>query len=64
MSVAVSPVVALLILGSMDDHFNDARHPSHAGYDKLAFASGQVIWLGNYEPGTNRYFSGFAPANA
>jgi hypothetical protein len=61
MRVAASAVVALLILNFVDEHFNDARYMRAM---TSIFLRGQIIWLGNYEPGTNRYFSGFSPANA
>jgi hypothetical protein len=58
----MSAVVALLILNFVDEHLNHAA--LFAGNDEHIFSSGQIIWLGNYEPRTNRYFCGRAPAKA
>ena len=61
MRVAKAAVVALLILNFVDEHFNDARYTRAT---TSVISKVQIIWLGNYEPGTNRYFSGCAAAGA
>ena len=60
MRVAKAAVVAL-IFNFVDEHFNDARHTRAT---TSVISKVQIIWLGNYEPGTNGYFPGCAPANA
>ena len=60
MRVAKAAVVAL-IFNFVDEHFNDARHTRAT--TSVIFKV-RIIWLGNYEPGTNGYFAGCAPANA
>jgi hypothetical protein len=56
----MSAVVALLILNFVDEHFNDARYMRAMASIFFQLARS----LGNYEPGTNRYSCGCAPANA
>jgi hypothetical protein len=53
--------VVALIFNFVDEHFNDARHTRAT--TSVIFKV-RIIWLGNYEPGTNGYFAGCAPANA
>ena len=60
MRVAKAAVVAL-IFNFVDEHFNDARHTRAT---TSVISKVQIIWLGNYESGTNGYFAGCAPANA
>ena len=60
MRVAKAAVVTL-IFNFVDEHFNDARYTRAT---TSVISKVQIIWLGNYEPRTNRYFPGCAPANA
>jgi hypothetical protein len=60
MKVAKAAVVAL-IFNFVDEHFNDARHTQAT---TSVISKVQIIWLGNYEPGTTGYFAGCAPTNA
>jgi hypothetical protein len=51
----------LILFNFVDEHFNDARHTRAT---TSVISKVQIIWLGNYEPATKRYFAGCAAANA
>ena len=58
MRVAKAAVVDLIF--NFVSIFNDAPHTRAT---TSVISKVQIIWLGNYEPGTNGYFAGCAPAN-